>query len=87
MNIYALNGHKVKCFTFEAGHDFQKELVKKHLKIGDTYTIERTDVHSSTTVVFLQEFPNICFNSVFFEDAIEQSYEDDMKHPDYFRYN
>ncbi len=87
MNIYALNGHKVKCSTFQAGHDFQKEEVKKHLKIGDTYTIERTVVHSSSTSVVLQEFPNISFNSVFFEDAIEQSEERDKEHPDYFRYH
>ncbi len=87
MNIYALNGHKVKCSTFEAGYDFEQEIAKKLLKIGNTYTIARTDVYSSNTSVWLQEFPNISFNSVFFEDAIEQSEEDDMKHLDYFTYN
>lgn len=87
MNIYALNGHKVKCSTFEAGYDFEIQIVKKYLKIGAIYTVSRTDVHSSSTTVYLHEFPNISFNSVFFEDAIEQSEEDDKKHPDYFMYN
>jgi hypothetical protein len=87
MNIYALKGHKVKCKTFSAGYDYQKKIAQKHLEVGKEYTIEETQVENSYTDVWLQEFPNVQFNSVFFEDAVEQSEEMDKKHPDYFIYH
>ena len=37
------------------------------LEIGKRYTIDRTEIHSWHTKVFLQEFPDIKFNSVSFE--------------------
>lgn len=40
----------------------------KLLKLGETYTIERTEVHSWHTKVFLKEFPGVEFNSVWFEE-------------------
>jgi hypothetical protein len=87
MNIYALEGHKVKCSTFDAGYDYDKEVAKKHLELGKEYTIHYTIVDSWSTDVFLTEFPNIKFNSVFFEDVVEQSEEDDKNHPNWSWYN
>jgi hypothetical protein len=87
MNIYALEGHKVKYSTFNAGYIGEREIVKKHLILGDEYTIEDTYVHNSYTDVFLKEIPNVRFNSVFFEDIDEQSDKDNMKHPDWVKYN
>ena len=87
MNIYSLNGHKVKLETLEAGHDWQKEIVKKHLVVGRIYTVDYTVVHNSNTEVYLQEFPGVEFNSVFFEDVKKQFKYDDRKHPHYFFYN
>ncbi len=78
MNIYAKKGHKVKCTTFEAGYDSEQKVAKQHLEIGKEYTIERTEVNSWYTDVWLQEFPGIRFNSVFFENAVEPSNDSDL---------
>lgn len=72
MNIHAKNGHKVICSTHDAGYDPDEERARKYLTVGDEYTIERTVVHSWFTDVYLQEFPEISFNSVFFEDAVKE---------------
>lgn len=87
MNIYALKGHKVKCETLSAGYDYHKEVAQKHLEVGKEYTVEKTQVDSWHTDVWLQEFPNVKFNSVFFEDTVEQSEEMDKQHPDYRRFH
>jgi hypothetical protein len=87
MNIYALEGHKVKCETLEAGYDYDKEIAKRHLELSKEYTIDYTIVDSWSTDVYLKEIPNQRFNSVFFEDAVEQSEKDDKNHPDWRRYN
>lgn len=87
MNIYALKGHKVTCLSLESPYEYQTARAKKHLEIGKIYTVERTDVHSSSTEVYLQEIPEIAFNSTLFQDVEKQSEEDDQKHPDYWKYN
>lgn len=87
MNIYALKDHKVICKTLSAGYESDQETAKKYLEIGKIYTIKSTTVHSWNTDVYLQEFPNVKFNSVFFEDSTEQSKEMDEQHPDYSIYN
>lgn len=87
MNIYALKGHKVRCISLEGPYEYQTERAQKYLELGKEYTVESTEVHSSSTDVILQEIPNIEFNSTCFEDVIKQSKEDDRKHPDYSKYN
>lgn len=87
MNIYALEGHKVKCSTLNAGYEGEKTKAKKHLEVGKSYTVDYTNVDNWSTDVFLKEFPGIGFNSVFFEDEVEQISDDNMKHPDWSRYN
>ena len=69
MNIYAQKGDKVVVSSLTAGYENEQETVKKHLKLGNTYTVEETKVHSFYTDVFLQEVPGVRFNSVFFKDA------------------
>lgn len=39
----------------------------EHLTRGECYTVERVEAHSWHTKIFLQEFPGIEFNSVWFE--------------------
>lgn len=39
------------------------------LKLGETYTVEKTEVHSWHTKVFLKEFPGVEFNSAWFEEV------------------
>ena len=87
MNIYALKGHKVKCVSLESPYEYQTERAKKYLEIGKEYTVEKTEVCSSSTNVILQEIPEIEFNSTLFEDVKEQSKEYDKKHPDYWKYH
>ena len=41
----------------------------KLLKLGETYDVERIEVHSCHTKVFLKEFPCVEFNSVWFEEV------------------
>jgi hypothetical protein len=87
MNIYALKGHKVRCENLSGGYWNHQDVAKLHLIIGNIYTVDRTKVGNSHTDVYLEEIPNVNFNSVFFEDVIEQSIEDTKTHPDYIRYN
>lgn len=86
MNIYALKGHKVRCENLSAGYDHDRETAKKYLEVGKEYTVEQTKVDSWHTDVWLREFPDVKFNSVFFEDAVEQTEEADKKHPDYWKF-
>lgn len=69
MNIYASKGDKVKCITFDAGYEGDQETAKEYLEIEKVYTIEYTHVGDWHTKVYLQEFPNVGFNSVFFADV------------------
>jgi hypothetical protein len=69
MNIYAKYGDKVVCETLDAGYEYDREIASKHLVVGSVYTIEETEVHNWHIDVYLQEFPGIRFNSVFFEDV------------------
>ena len=84
MNIYALENHKVKLTTINVGYEYQKEDLKKYLKLGKIYTVQKTDVYSSFTKVYLKEVPDVGFNSVCFEDVNEQSPDDDKKHLNYY---
>lgn len=87
MNIYALEGHRVKVRYTDMGYDYQIERARKYLTIGEIYTVEYTEVHSESTEVFLKEVPDISFNSACFEDVTPQSEVDDKSHEDYARWN
>lgn len=68
MNIYAPRGAKV-VFLNQNGYDHDLEHARScGLVEGHTYTVDRTVVHSWITDVYLQEFPDIPFNSVMFRD-------------------
>jgi len=87
MEIYALKGHQIICDDLDVGYDYHKEIAKKYLELGKIYTVEKTQVESSSTTVILKEIPGIEFNSTCFEDVEEQSEEDSKKHPDYPKYH
>ena len=87
MNIYALKGHKVRCSNLSSDYEYRLEVARQHLAIGKEYLIEKTEVGSSHTEVYLQEFPEIGFNSSLFEDAVAQSEAEDALHPDYEKYH
>lgn len=69
MNINSLKGTKV-IFAFpKAGYESQIKMARTHLILNKIYTVESTEVHSSSTDVYLKEFPNISFNSCLFKEA------------------
>ena len=93
MNIWALKGHKV-IFNGTGGYESQLENAKRLLEIGKEYTVESTDVHSSSTDVILQEITatwttsrRITFNSVHFDDVTPQSQELNEQHHQWAWYN
>lgn len=52
----------------DAGYGKDRENARRFLRMGQIYTVERTVVFSDITIVFLQEYPGIPFNSVQFKD-------------------
>lgn len=82
MNIYANEGDKI-IVTEESsrnGWDYDKKLVKNYLEIGKTYTVDFTVIHSASTEVYIKEVPEVCFNSVNFED-LDEYLEDKKQFP------
>ncbi|MHC1778290.1 MAG: hypothetical protein AB9834_23015 [Lentimicrobium sp.] len=86
MNIFALKGHKVKCININTGYEYERELARQYLTIGNSYTLDYTNVGGSWTNVYLQEIPDVAFNSVFFTDVEPKSHENDKNHPDFNKY-
>lgn len=80
MNIYALKGFRVRAMR-------NSSLIEKHLKIGEVYTVEFTEVHFYDSQVYLQEVPNIPFNPSKFDDVSKQSRKRDKEHPDWAIYH
>jgi hypothetical protein len=72
MNIYAPSGTLVMVTDTSAknGYTSDEQQIEKHCKIGDVYHVTRTIVHSSSSEVYLKEFPGIAFNTVNFETHI-----------------
>lgn len=85
MNIYALKGHRVKVTQITAKRGYSKNRldVQEYLTVGKIYTVERTEVDSFHTDVYLKEIPSVCFNSVNFVDVDIQTEDQDKKHLDY----
>lgn len=71
MNIYAEEGDKVICSTLNAGYDSDQRKAEAHLVLNQVYTVSCTIVHNWSTDVYLQEIPDVKFDSVFFEDVKE----------------
>lgn len=69
MNIYAGHGTKVVFANPDAGYQHDQDTAAKHLTVGETYTVDHTDIHSWHTNVFLVEVPKVLFNSVMFNDV------------------
>ena len=69
MDIYSIKGTKI-IFKHESnGYKSHQETARKHLKLGAVYTVNRTDIGESHTDVYVEELPNVAFNSVMFENT------------------
>jgi hypothetical protein len=98
MNIYSLPGTKVKprismvspfdnTKIIHCGENSDIEHIVKHLDLNKTYSVKYTKIDSWSTIVYLEEYPNIFFNSVCFENVEPQTPEDDQKHPHYWNFH
>lgn len=68
MDIYSEEGTKVE-YTGTGGYEHHKRHANKFLVVGNTYTVDRTDVSDWYTDVYLKEVPGESFNSVHFVKA------------------
>lgn len=66
MNINAGRGTQVRFVRPGAGWSHDQEQAQK-LIVGKVYTVHHTDVHSSSTSLYLIEFPGEKFNTVQFD--------------------
>ena len=68
MDIFNSEPRKIKCIRNDA--DVWGGGGENHhlLEVGKEYTLEDIDVHSWHTIVYIEEFPNVEFNSVAFEE-------------------
>lgn len=69
MNTWASSGTKVRFVGGPGRATDDQEFTKGYLKVGEIYTVERTDPHDFYTYVFLKEVPGVAFNSVLFDET------------------
>lgn len=69
MSIYTLPGNKVLFNRPMAGYPGDKWLAAEYLKEGTVYTVACTKIGSYHTTVYLDEVPQIGFNSCLFENV------------------
>ena len=72
MDIHAEPGTKVIFSNPDAGYEKHQELAKRYLRVMVKYTVERTEVGRWHTNVYLEEVPGVAFNSVMFDDVVEE---------------
>ena len=72
MNIFADSGHKVTVTeeSLKNGYDYHSKTASHYLTVGETYTVKYTNVGDWHTDVYLNEIPNIAFNSVNLIDLV-----------------
>lgn len=71
----SLKGTKVR-FAFPGnGYPEDQEVAKRHMEENGVYTVDYTIVRSWSTQVFLEEVPNVSFNSVLFAKAQQVRYQ------------
>lgn len=69
MDIYSPPGTRVRFAHPTNGWPIDQETAAKHLVVGEVYTVDGADVHSSSTTVYLVGYPDVGFNSVMFEEV------------------
>lgn len=78
INIDSPKGTKVKGIFNDQGqimhgYDFDQKRAMEYLKPNVVYTIDHTVIYDWRTNVYLEQFPNIPFNSVHFAYAESNS--------------
>jgi len=67
--IHSEEGTKIFLETFSAGSSYEQLVATNHLSFFKEYTVDKIEVGSWHTDVWLKEIPEISFNSVFFVRA------------------
>jgi len=62
-------GDKIVFKYPENGYKYDQDKAKDHLVYNGVYTVNMIDVHNWHTNIYLEEFPTVPFNSVFFENV------------------
>lgn len=60
-------GTKIIFSDPDAGYQSDMDTVKKHLFVGNEYTLCDRDIHGSITEIWISEVPGVSFNSVHFK--------------------
>lgn len=68
MDIYSTPGSKIKFDPKDNGWPYQNEEARKRLEVGSIYTVDRIEVGSWMSYVYIEEYPGYGFNTVLFED-------------------
>ena len=87
MEIYALEGYQVQVTDKTKNNGSDSDKVARLLELNTPYTVHRTAVSGSITIVFLKEFEGQSFNSANFEGITNQPKELNCNHPDWDIYN
>ena len=70
MDIYAKPGTKVR-YTGIGGYDSDKTYADTHLNVNAIVTVKSVDVGGFTSYVEFEEIPGCSFNTVMFEEVVE----------------
>lgn len=71
MDIFNNNKRKILCVNNDDSEAWGFRGTGHLLIVGHEYTLVDTEVHSYHTKIELEEFPNIQFNSILFEEINE----------------
>ncbi|QQG45964.1 MAG: hypothetical protein HYY55_03210 [Candidatus Niyogibacteria bacterium] len=71
MDLDTKPGEKVLFDKPNSGYEHDSATARKHLNIGDTYTVERVEVADWSSEVFLKEVPDVGFNTTHFQNVHE----------------
>lgn len=71
MDIFNNKNRKIRCINNKDGEFFGCDGNHHLLEVGREYTLDDTYVHGWYTVVWLEEFPGVAFNSCAFEELEE----------------
>ena len=68
MNLFAGKGDIVTYSYPKNGHDHEKVLAAQVLELGKAYEVDHTTVYSSSSSLYLVDFPTLVVYRIIFED-------------------
>lgn len=73
MSLDTKKGDKITITDATCNNGFESDrlLIRKHLKPGENYTVKYVDLGKFYSVVYIEEVPDVAFNTVNFENVTE----------------